>query len=216
MRSRQPRDQASLDLDQTTAAARNVAACSVEKRRTVLAPDEHRLPRHSSGTVADGMPFTSFTVDDIDHEFERLGAHGVRFHAVAHPNGAGRHRSTLTTPAATSSRLRRLPQSTDLPSAPCSPCSTCSPSSPPPSPTRTGSDTCNRSVQWTPSRSSRTRATSTTRRSAASRATGKESFSPFPSHAEPGLETMTTSATTNTLRGINWAEGREGEPTSTA
>jgi predicted enzyme related to lactoylglutathione lyase len=29
--------------------------------------------------VVDGIPFTSFAVDDVQEEFERLRKHGVRF-----------------------------------------------------------------------------------------------------------------------------------------
>jgi catechol 2,3-dioxygenase-like lactoylglutathione lyase family enzyme len=46
----------------------------------VLEPDEHPAARQfKAALVADGIPFTSFTVDDIDAEYELLLARGVRF-----------------------------------------------------------------------------------------------------------------------------------------
>src|SRR4051794_19937264 len=46
----------------------------------VLEPDEHPAARpFKDALVADGIPFTSFAVDDVDAEFERLRALGVRF-----------------------------------------------------------------------------------------------------------------------------------------
>ena len=46
----------------------------------VLEPDEHPAVRpFKSALVADGIPFTSFAVDDVQKEFERLQGLGVRF-----------------------------------------------------------------------------------------------------------------------------------------
>jgi catechol 2,3-dioxygenase-like lactoylglutathione lyase family enzyme len=46
----------------------------------VLEPDEHPAAQEfKAALAADGIPFTSFTVDNVDREFERLVAQGVRF-----------------------------------------------------------------------------------------------------------------------------------------
>ena len=46
----------------------------------VLEPDAHPAARpFKEALVADGIPFTSFGVDDVHREFERLTALGVRF-----------------------------------------------------------------------------------------------------------------------------------------
>ena len=46
----------------------------------VLEPDAHpAVPPFKEALVADGIPFTSFTVDDVHAEAERLKALGVRF-----------------------------------------------------------------------------------------------------------------------------------------
>ena len=46
----------------------------------VLEPDEHPAARpFKDALVADGIPFTSFGVDDVHAEYERLTALGVRF-----------------------------------------------------------------------------------------------------------------------------------------
>lgn len=46
----------------------------------VLEPDEHPAVRpFKSALVEDGIPFTSFAVDDVAAEYERLVARGVRF-----------------------------------------------------------------------------------------------------------------------------------------
>src|SRR3954452_21949459 len=46
----------------------------------VLEPDSHPAVRpFKEALVADGIPFTSFAVDDVRAEFERLTALGVRF-----------------------------------------------------------------------------------------------------------------------------------------
>jgi catechol 2,3-dioxygenase-like lactoylglutathione lyase family enzyme len=45
-----------------------------------LEPDEHPAARpFKRALVEDGIPFTSFAVDDVAVEHERLVAHGVRF-----------------------------------------------------------------------------------------------------------------------------------------
>ncbi|WP_269320193.1 VOC family protein [Pseudoxanthomonas suwonensis] len=46
----------------------------------VLEPDEHPAARpFKDALVADGIPYTSFTVDDVHREYERLAGAGVRF-----------------------------------------------------------------------------------------------------------------------------------------
>ena len=46
----------------------------------VLEPDEHPAARpFKDALVRDGIPFTSFAVDDVHAEFDRLTARGVRF-----------------------------------------------------------------------------------------------------------------------------------------
>ncbi len=46
----------------------------------VLEPDEHPAAKpFKAALVEDGIPFTSFAVDDVSAEYERLAAHGVRF-----------------------------------------------------------------------------------------------------------------------------------------
>ena len=46
----------------------------------VLEPDEHPAARpFKDALVRDGIPFTSFAVDDVHAEFARLSAHGVQF-----------------------------------------------------------------------------------------------------------------------------------------
>jgi catechol 2,3-dioxygenase-like lactoylglutathione lyase family enzyme len=46
----------------------------------VLEPDSHPAVRpFKEALVADGIPFTSFAVDDVRSEHERLAALGVRF-----------------------------------------------------------------------------------------------------------------------------------------
>lgn len=45
-----------------------------------LEPDEHPAAKpFKQALVDDGIPFTSFAVDDVDSEYERLSALGVRF-----------------------------------------------------------------------------------------------------------------------------------------
>jgi catechol 2,3-dioxygenase-like lactoylglutathione lyase family enzyme len=46
----------------------------------VLEPDEHPAAKpFKDALVQDGIPFTSFAVDDVHREYERLSALGVRF-----------------------------------------------------------------------------------------------------------------------------------------
>ena len=46
----------------------------------VLEPDQHPAARpYKEALVADGIPFTAFTVDDVEAEHTRLAAAGVRF-----------------------------------------------------------------------------------------------------------------------------------------
>jgi catechol 2,3-dioxygenase-like lactoylglutathione lyase family enzyme len=46
----------------------------------LLEPDEHPAARpFKEALVADGMPYTSFAVDDVQAEFDRLSALGVHF-----------------------------------------------------------------------------------------------------------------------------------------
>jgi catechol 2,3-dioxygenase-like lactoylglutathione lyase family enzyme len=46
----------------------------------VLEPSDHpAVGPFKDALVADGIPFTSFAVDDVQKEFERLTARGVRF-----------------------------------------------------------------------------------------------------------------------------------------
>jgi catechol 2,3-dioxygenase-like lactoylglutathione lyase family enzyme len=46
----------------------------------VLEPDEHPAARpFKDALVRDGIPFTSFAVDDVHAEVDRLSARGVRF-----------------------------------------------------------------------------------------------------------------------------------------
>ena len=49
----------------------------------VLEPDEHPAARpFKAALVEDGIPFTSFAVDDVQRAYERLQARGVRFTQV--------------------------------------------------------------------------------------------------------------------------------------
>ena len=46
----------------------------------VLEPSDHpAVPSFKEALVTDGIPFTSFAVDDVQKEFERLQGLGVRF-----------------------------------------------------------------------------------------------------------------------------------------
>jgi catechol 2,3-dioxygenase-like lactoylglutathione lyase family enzyme len=46
----------------------------------LLEPDEHPAARpFKQALVEDGIPYTSFGVDDVKADFERLSARGVRF-----------------------------------------------------------------------------------------------------------------------------------------
>jgi catechol 2,3-dioxygenase-like lactoylglutathione lyase family enzyme len=45
-----------------------------------LEPDEHPAAKpFKDALVQDGIPYTSFSVEDVQHEYERLSALGVRF-----------------------------------------------------------------------------------------------------------------------------------------
>lgn len=51
-----------------------------EGTELLLEPDGHPAARpFKQALVADGIPFTSFAVDDVQAEFERLRSLGVRF-----------------------------------------------------------------------------------------------------------------------------------------
>ncbi|WP_066361884.1 VOC family protein [Herbidospora mongoliensis] len=57
-----------------------VSAEQPEGVELVLEPDSHPAAGpFKAALVADGIPFTSFAVDDVHKEFERLTALGVRF-----------------------------------------------------------------------------------------------------------------------------------------
>lgn len=58
-----------------------VAPESPDGPELVLEPDAHPATRpFKQALVADGIPLTSFAVDDVRAEHERLRALGVRFH----------------------------------------------------------------------------------------------------------------------------------------
>jgi catechol 2,3-dioxygenase-like lactoylglutathione lyase family enzyme len=51
-----------------------------EGTELLLEPDGHPAAKpFKQALVVDGIPFTSFAVDDVQEEFERLRKHGVRF-----------------------------------------------------------------------------------------------------------------------------------------
>ena len=57
-----------------------VASNEPEGVQLLLEPDQHPAARpFKSALVNDGIPFTTFAVDDIHAEFERLQSAGVRF-----------------------------------------------------------------------------------------------------------------------------------------
>ncbi|MYD85866.1 MAG: VOC family protein [Acidobacteria bacterium] len=57
-----------------------VSAEAPEGTELVLEPDEHPAARpFKRALVDDGIPWTSFAVDDVEAEHERLLARGVRF-----------------------------------------------------------------------------------------------------------------------------------------
>ena len=66
----------------------------------LLEPDQHPAAKpFKQALVEDGIPFTSFAVEDADQEFERLRDLGVRF--TQEPFDAGpSERRCSTTPAA--------------------------------------------------------------------------------------------------------------------
>ena len=54
----------------------------------LLEPDEHPAARQfKAALMEDGIPFTSFAVDDAHREHDRLVAHGVRFTQPPTPMG---------------------------------------------------------------------------------------------------------------------------------
>jgi catechol 2,3-dioxygenase-like lactoylglutathione lyase family enzyme len=54
----------------------------------LLEPDEHPAAKpFKEALVADGMPFTSFAVDNVQAEFDRLSALGVQFTQPPTPMG---------------------------------------------------------------------------------------------------------------------------------
>jgi catechol 2,3-dioxygenase-like lactoylglutathione lyase family enzyme len=51
-----------------------------EGTELLLEPDAHPAAKSfKKALVEDGMPYTSFGVDDVKADFERLSGHGVRF-----------------------------------------------------------------------------------------------------------------------------------------
>jgi catechol 2,3-dioxygenase-like lactoylglutathione lyase family enzyme len=57
-----------------------VSAEDPEGTELVLEPDEHPAAKpFKEALVADGIPFTSFAVEDVAAEYERLRGLGVRF-----------------------------------------------------------------------------------------------------------------------------------------
>jgi catechol 2,3-dioxygenase-like lactoylglutathione lyase family enzyme len=61
----------------------------------LLEPDAHPAAKpFKSALYADGIPFTSFAVDDVQAEYERLSAAGVRF--TQEPTVAGPGITTAT------------------------------------------------------------------------------------------------------------------------
>jgi catechol 2,3-dioxygenase-like lactoylglutathione lyase family enzyme len=65
-----------------------VSPAAVDGVELVLEPDEHPAAKQfKAALVADGIPFTSFTVDDVTREYERLVAAGVRFTQLPTPMG---------------------------------------------------------------------------------------------------------------------------------
>lgn len=57
-----------------------VSASDPDGTELVLEPDQHPAARpFKEALVADGIPFTSFDVDDVHAEFERLSGLGVVF-----------------------------------------------------------------------------------------------------------------------------------------
>jgi catechol 2,3-dioxygenase-like lactoylglutathione lyase family enzyme len=51
-----------------------------EGTELLLEPDSHPAVRpFKQALVSDGIPYTSFAVDDVHAEFDRLRSHGVRF-----------------------------------------------------------------------------------------------------------------------------------------
>ena len=58
----------------------------------VLEPDQHPAARpFKDALVADGIPFTAFTVDDVEAEHARLSALGRGLHPAPDADGPGDH-----------------------------------------------------------------------------------------------------------------------------
>ena len=71
----------------------------------LLEPDAHPAAGpFKAALVEDGIPFTSFAVDDVEAEYERLDAAGRAVHPGADWRWARSRPPSSTTPAATSSR----------------------------------------------------------------------------------------------------------------
>ena len=57
-----------------------VSTDSPDGPELLLEPDEHPAAKpFKDALVSDGIPFTSFAVEDVEAEFRRLSAAGVRF-----------------------------------------------------------------------------------------------------------------------------------------
>ena len=67
----------------------------------VLEPEHPASKAFKDALVADGIPFTSFAVDDVRAEHERLAKAGVRFTQEPAEMGPGITTACSTTPAAT-------------------------------------------------------------------------------------------------------------------
>ena len=71
----------------------------------LLEPDQHPAAKpFKAALVEDGMPYTSFAVDDVRAEFERMRNLGVTFTQEPHGRWARSRRPSSTTAVATSSR----------------------------------------------------------------------------------------------------------------
>ena len=63
-----------------TSKGKKLSASDTDGTQLLLEPDEHPAARpFKEALVADGIPFTSFAVDDAQAEYERLRALGVEF-----------------------------------------------------------------------------------------------------------------------------------------
>jgi catechol 2,3-dioxygenase-like lactoylglutathione lyase family enzyme len=83
-----------------------VAPDDPDGTQLLLEPDSHPAVRpFKRSLVEDGIPFTSFAVEDVHAEYERLRSAGVRFTQPPVDMGPGPQRSS-TIPAAISFRSR--------------------------------------------------------------------------------------------------------------